>query len=1845
MRDLAPEQIQLLSAKPVKNLLPESVFPSDLFRTSNGTSVLGSVYYTDYSVQYGDNSIAVALDMLVPADLELSLFGLDYVTFGIGKEGFVPFALHVVWTNDHLNVMLDNIELNIRFSRDLLLPAEIDQSIPPEDPRYPKYKIKGDEESTEKTRLSVTGSLYLDKDFDIKAEGFDEFKLGPVKLPNLNSVYLFLEGMKLDLSRASSIPEVLGAGFNEDFQGVYIGNLTAVFQDDLEFLPAITAENFAIGTGGISGKITATFDLKYDQDVAADDPNETVFKGDARGRLWGAHIGLRKFEIEFRANEVVQSEITGQMLLPFFEKPVEIQLSLDLKGNISIGLKGTDGGVLAELTREDILSMKINSFAFSKQGKEIAFALGGSIKPLFGGGIEIPEFGVNSLIVSRDLEEKKWGVRIEGGWIDFPKALSFTAAGFQGELKKVGFGKLDLDGTRKDFVGFSGSISFVSGFALAAEFDDLQIFYSPIDITLKRARLALAIPGAISLIGEVSKQDDGFGGMIDVSIIPTQMRILGGAEFGHSQGFSYMQLLMALEMPPPGIMLGSTPISILGFEGKYAMNMVPSMDPGWEWAIASPKGIMPPSKMVPEKGGKMLGAGLKLATTDGTLLAINALFALILPGPVVMIEGRGFVLKNVFGGGNPAEPPFYALLVIDGKEHFLSANLSVNADLAKGIIKVSGTVASFFDFENLNNWYIKLGQKEPRDKRIQALAFKVFQATAYFEVYTGPHLIFGADIKVEEKVNFKVGYARLLIYIGGGVELSWKPQLAAGSLEFFAEIAIKVCGFGAGLSAFGEVDAKCPYPRRLHLEAGYEFFFNLPWPLPDLKGKGKIEKTWKDGKSLVCDFEPLVSEVCLDSEVPGFRPQKLLPDNPTPATLADVQPVPLDARPTITFAYPMNDDTNLALAGNASNGPILQKIGDNEYWFGLKEVTLKSFSLPEDPGEFEEKLKEPIPPPDGPAWKDVGIPYGVWVMDNSATGYVAATTLRLFSNTPFTQFRQTLFSGGLKQDYGLALESFDAGWLGGFADETAIFDSDSFMSQLEVGTESSAVNLAASVEDQLPDYPLGKPEMEWRYIGFADVPIQFREKHLDINTMVALSAAPRGSYFDVLDLHFLPPAGPQPDVHNVPTLVRGVYFERGISVEFSVPVSECEFYLYPVTRKSGTADDYPEDWPDDGPPDGGGGFPEGACEKIKLILEELKPMIQEDLATKILKDLIALVELCCKKQPANENDQRVQKSKCCAGVQRYVQELAKATSDKKAQMKLVELKSLLDKTCVPLKDFLTFDFEPTPAVLQQYPPRIGTSRQDKNGSKGLPHSETREVVGNLYKICIKADGKAFNHVEITNTLAGQGLFLIAIGYLLDVNWKIDVDKTNDGIGEAWSGEGGAEVVLSPRSCYRLTIKTATQCSPINQPEKEHVFYFRTDGPPAKAIAQYIAWTVPGALEYPHFRNYDVAIRFRTNYVDQFYKKAPVQLDIKSANGKIMSGEIGKTLSWTDEAVHLLRPEEQAYIDVLNSSGVIRPIDPEAIPGDKSLTMHFGSEQLLEADQNHNAILKLAASSRYKIVMATLAGANQYFAQHLAMTVTDIPDLNSASIGNQKLISSSEDFKSVSVQAEPEQSLYEFTFRTSRYGSFTDMFSALSNGRAQIQSIAAENPDSLPRDLNALASICEQVWRPIQTELWEKRLLIQLRLAKEEDLLAITDRKAGEGAKLDERFGKVLSRHFPELATAMMQRLPQNVEMYFSPQCIFIQLPEPVEFKRISIKYEAFDVLAACSSDETRWLIFPAASNNSFTTSGKLALTYHLDMGGNYPRLRYGGLSQEEVKVSLGGQKKQDVEKQVILRCF
>jgi hypothetical protein len=161
----------------------------------------------------------------------------------------------------------------------------------------------------------------------------------------------------------------------------------------------------------------------------------------------------------------------------------------------------------------------------------------------------------------------------------------------------------------------------------------------------------------------------------------------------------------------------------------------------------------------------------------------------------------------------------------------------------------------------------------------------------------------------------------------------------------------------------------------------------------------------------------------------------------------------------------------------------------------------------------------------------------------------------------------------------------------------------------------------------------------------------------------------------------------------------------------------------------------------------------------------------------------------------------------------------------------------------------------------------------------------------------------------------------------------------------------------------------------------------------------------------------------------------------------------------------------------------------------------------------------------------------------------------------------------------------------------------------------------------LAKKCEQIWRPAQLAFWEKQLLVQRRLAKDEELFALSDQRSGVNADLDQAFDQALM-HLLGTTGMLLQPRPTEAQVFFSQPGIFVDLPEPVEFARISISYDGFDVLYACSSDESRWLIFPVNGQDEFSRSGKLTITFNLDIGADYPRLRYGSLPSESVELPL-----------------
>ena len=109
----------------------------------------------------------------------------------------------------------------------------------------------------------------------------------------------------------------MDAGFDNTFQGIYVETLGVYFAGEIgNILPDITANNFVLGTGGISGAISLDFELEFD-------PNTKKFNGDACGSLFGIEMGLDRFEMAIQANNIDSFSFDGQIFIPYFKKETQ----------------------------------------------------------------------------------------------------------------------------------------------------------------------------------------------------------------------------------------------------------------------------------------------------------------------------------------------------------------------------------------------------------------------------------------------------------------------------------------------------------------------------------------------------------------------------------------------------------------------------------------------------------------------------------------------------------------------------------------------------------------------------------------------------------------------------------------------------------------------------------------------------------------------------------------------------------------------------------------------------------------------------------------------------------------------------------------------------------------------------------------------------------------------------------------------------------------------------------------------------------------------------------------------------------------------------------------------------------------------------------------------------------------------------------------------------------------------------------------------------------------------------------------------------------------------------------
>ncbi|HEX2079267.1 MAG TPA: hypothetical protein VHG08_16190 [Longimicrobium sp.] len=893
--------------------------------------VLNRLFFTNYALVNRRDGSGLLIQLVVAGEAALGFPGVESlaIVFGTTDAGATLLDTSFFLGPRGFSARVDDVTVGLRFPPSILKPVPESPGATP-----PPY-----------AQIEVHGAISLDESFNLHLEGFDAFSLRPVMIGN-SGIIISAEDVKLDLSRTGTLPEVTAAGFDESFMGVYIGEAKVQLPDDF---PSLVPEDLVlkkcvVGSGGVSGRLEAHYSPAYDK-------NTKVFSGHGAGALFGIPFGLEDITLEVRQNTFKEAGIEGKLLLPFFDEPVEVDIGIGMDGGFSARLTSTGPNGLYKLTRPDLLEMELDSIGFGVKDGVFVAKLSGEITPLFGKdqGLVWPAFKVEELSI-----DSKGHVKLEGGWLALRQQYELNLYGFKLSITRLGFGTTNdgANGGRGRWMGFSGGLKLVDGFTAGASVEGLRITWyddgSPTKLSFNGIGVELEIPDVLYFKGAVSYRDLVIGGQpvrrfdgdIKLRLIALELEIDAKVVFGYVSGgpqgsYNFFAIYLGVELPT-GIPLGSLPLSLYGMAGLFALQMEPNRKPedGWyeHWYKLPQPGVADlVNKWDPRRGSMALGGGVTIGTNDnGFTFACKALLVIVFPGPIILLEGKANLLKER-AELDGAEPLFRSLSVLDLRQGQVLMGLDARyrQDEANGrVIDIRAGAEAFF--HTPDDWHLYLGEREPRDKRIRAEIFRLFEANAYF-MLEPRRLATGAWVGYARSWRFGPVALTLEAWLEGNVVVSWNPVFFHGDVWLHGLVEAKVFGFGLGLGvdARVEVDAFRPF----HLLARLEVYLKLPRPL---KSKS-VDVTLEWGPQTAWPpIPPPLKEVAVEHfKVTTSWP--LVGHNSGGPPLAGAPVVPLDGRPHVGFRRPVHDDARVGINPQPVQ-PELEVIGDPATGQGVARV-------------------------------------------------------------------------------------------------------------------------------------------------------------------------------------------------------------------------------------------------------------------------------------------------------------------------------------------------------------------------------------------------------------------------------------------------------------------------------------------------------------------------------------------------------------------------------------------------------------------------------------------------------------------------------------------------------------------------------------------------------------------------------------------------------------------------------------------------------------------------------------------------------------------------------------------
>ncbi len=326
----------------------------------------------------------------------------------------------------------------------------------------------------------------------------------------------------------------------------------------------------------------------------------------------------------------------------------------------------------------------------------------------------------------------------------------------------------------------------------------------------------------------------------------------------------------------PGLPLGTTGTALYGIGLTYAQNAAPSTNEGdyTGWFLEK----LPPysthaQKWTPTADAWGFGAAVILGSQpdDGRSWNVAAGLFLLLPGPVVMITGKGSMFSEPpelpkGETGNTISAPFAAAVALDFQRKRMSAELAAQINVMAGsqsLLKLQIPASIEASLEGSVDMELAIGSYADKKRRVRGKALGLYDISTYLVISTtginnfprqGKQLLgfstaYGGSGGLSAGFSSSLVELRISVEAGFDIGVSFAPTpLLAGRLYIDGSILARVAFVSINVGV--KTDLMVVAPEPFELSGSVSIRVGLPWPIPDIRFSGSMrigaESKWPD---------------------------------------------------------------------------------------------------------------------------------------------------------------------------------------------------------------------------------------------------------------------------------------------------------------------------------------------------------------------------------------------------------------------------------------------------------------------------------------------------------------------------------------------------------------------------------------------------------------------------------------------------------------------------------------------------------------------------------------------------------------------------------------------------------------------------------------------------------------------------------------------------------------------------------------------------------------------------------------------------------------------------------------